>query len=64
MKIFTEEVQCDVCGGYGVATPMATSERWLGASLVHSDPRVCQDNLKRRKEELDAREAKLNQRTG
>ena len=57
MNPFIMDVCCDVCGGPGVATVSAAGDQWLGYEIRHTDPAVCAEYLKRRKEELDRREA-------
>lgn len=54
MKIYTEDFCCDLCGEPGVATPRVAASQWSGSKLFHSDPRVCEENI-RRKREADAR---------
>lgn len=63
MKIYTQKATCDVCGCEGDATPRAAASQWLKDSFIsHSDPRVCADNLKQKKRELDEREAALSKK--
>ena len=51
---------CDVCGCEGAATPKTSAANWIVGNFVsHTDPRVCADNLKRKKRELDERERAL-----
>lgn len=65
MKIYTMTATCDVCGGEGAATPKTAAANWMvGSFTSHSDPRVCADNLKRKKRELDEREAALAKQNG
>lgn len=50
MNIYTQTVYCDVCGEPGMATPRTAKSTWYKDSFIsHSDPRVCADNLKRKK---------------
>jgi hypothetical protein len=65
MKIYTMPVICSICGGEGAATPRDAASEWLGVELVHSDPRVCRDNLKaqiekEKREELNKGKFKLS----
>ncbi len=63
MKIYTMPATCDVCGGEGCATPRVAASQWFkGNEIRHSDPRVCADNLARKKRELDEREKELNKK--
>lgn len=60
MKIFTMPATCDVCGGDGVATPKVAAEQWkVGSEIRHQDPSICAENLRKKKQELDARETAL-----
>jgi len=47
MKVYTESVVCDLCGGPAVAS--AGSNIWDGRVFVHKDPFVCKENLKKAK---------------
>ena len=61
MNPFFCKTYCDVCGGEGVGTPRTSAAMWSKEHTVrHTDPRVCADNLQRRKEELDQKEKELN----
>lgn len=53
---------CDVCGGDGVCDTWLPWGREI--TLRHSDPGVCASILADRKEELDRREAQMNQEKG
>lgn len=55
MRIYTETATCSVCGEDGAATIRTASAEWLGAFISHKDPRVCADNLARKKREEEKR---------
>jgi len=62
MKIYTEPCTCSVCGGDG----MARIGTWTWGELVHVDPAVCAENLRRQREDLERREQvvrKIEERT-
>ena len=58
MNPYVMEVCCDICGEKGMATINSAADQWLGVKLRHTDPRICAENLRRKKEELDRREKK------
>lgn len=50
MKIYTMTACCDVCGCPGAATLKTAAHAWFKDSFIsHRDPRICADNLKRKK---------------
>ncbi len=59
MNPYIVEACCDICGGPGVSTMCTAADRWLGSEIRHTDPAVCAEYLKRRKRELDKKEASL-----
>ena len=59
MKIYTEEVCCDLCGGPGVATSKGAASRWFGGKVVHTSPSVCESYIKQRQENDAKRIAEL-----
>lgn len=58
MRIHIIPVTCDVCGEGGMSTPNDSAQQWFGGQMVHTDPRVCAENLaaKRRKFEREKEE--------
>lgn len=64
MKIYTESVVCDLCGGPGVATPRAAADRWFGGRVVHRDPSVCEHYIKEQREKDAKRIAELEAQLG
>lgn len=54
MKIFTERVLCDVCGGPGVAMPKHAAGQWVGDRLRHTDPNTCAHYLAEQRRKLKA----------
>ena len=42
---------CDVCGEKGVCRPRDSGAQWMGGSLRHTDPAVCAENLRWRREQ-------------
>lgn len=59
MDIFVMPVYCSVCGGEGRAK-YCDGGAWLN-SFVHSDSRVCEENIKRQKAKAEAENKKLKQ---
>ena len=47
MNPYKFKVSCSVCGGEGLGTLEAL--RWDGSLKHHKDPRVCIENLKKKK---------------
>jgi hypothetical protein len=60
MNPFVFEIRCDICGEEGVATPDTVADHWTGGRVRHTNPEVCARNLKRKKEELEEKEKKLD----
>ena len=53
-------VSCDVCGEEGPCDVETSAAGWLAGRVVaHTNPGVCADNLRRRHEQLDARDREL-----
>lgn len=46
-------VICDVCGGKGMATVRDAADLWRGATVRHTDPSICADNLRRERDRLE-----------
>lgn len=61
MNCFPFDVECDVCGGPGVASSRVAAAQWLG-EIRHSDPAVCAEYLRRKRLELDALRADVEKR--
>lgn len=49
---------CAICGGTGRSTIADAGGIWLGRDVVHVDPEVCRDELRRQKAELDRQREK------
>jgi hypothetical protein len=64
MNPYVLDACCDVCGGPGVATVSAAADQWMGAKIRHTDPEICAAYLRRKKQELDKREATLKAEKG
>jgi hypothetical protein len=55
MNPYQFEVVCDLCGESGVGTQRTAAAAWMANSRIyHTDPQVCDENLKAK-----ARRAKL-----
>ncbi len=60
MNLFQFPVTCGVCGGGGMGDHNTAAAAWIRGSFIsHTDPRVCADTLRARKEELERKEQKL-----
>lgn len=54
MNPYQFPVTCDVCGGEGVGTIQTAGAAWLADSQIrHRDPRVCAENLRQQRKELE-----------
>lgn len=54
MKIYTETVSCDVCGGDGVGTFQTAVAAWdADSTIAHRDPSICRAVLDARRRQLD-----------
>jgi hypothetical protein len=63
MNLYRFKVHCNVCGGEGAASAETSAASWYeGSFIAHDDPRVCAENLARRKRELEQREAALKKK--
>lgn len=58
MNCFPFEVECDVCGGPGVASSRVAAAQWFG-EIRHSDPAICADYLRQQRRKLDAERKRL-----
>ena len=62
MNPYQFKVTCDVCGGEGVGTIRTSAAAWDARSTIaHTDPRVCRDELARRRREIDALAEEIKQ---
>ena len=59
MKVYGYKVKCGLCGGNGNARWSDAGKDWTGDEFFHKDPRVCAQNLKERRLELERRENAL-----
>lgn len=58
MKIYVVEATCAVCGGEGVATPSVAASEWFGHKLIHTDPLICEENLREEREKEKVQQEK------
>lgn len=52
MNAFPYDVECDVCGGPGVASSRTAAAQWFG-EIRHTDPAVCAEYLRRLRLKLE-----------
>ncbi len=52
---------CSVCGGEGMLHASDVGADWLG-EVRHNDPKVCAENLRRKRANLDKEKKELEQK--
>ena len=57
MNPYPFELTCSICGGKGVSNGTTVSAAYMGNEVRHSNKKICENNLKRKKQELE----KLNE---